>query len=240
MDIKRNSNNHNQRLLLNHSNSVELVRIGNNEDDDDEQRLFDVEKELGRDVSSVFKTSTTKNGTNASSRFVTAAELEKIREERGLNGRNNVEEDRETMKPLWQVLEENAREKEEKFQEGWRVMKEGKNRPLEEDEIEFLDEIEVLKRENEKRKRVEEDELSKNFLLAKQKLVVVSGGSDDDVEKKVERDDDLLAKVGVVAGKNKKKFIVAKKKKTSETTIETSTKEAGIIGGLLDYSSSSE
>ena len=36
--------------------------------------------------------------------------------------------------------------KEEKFQEGWKTMKEGKNRPLEEDEIEFLDEVEAQKR----------------------------------------------------------------------------------------------
>ena len=50
----------------------------------------------------------------------------------------NDDKNEQPAKPLWQILQEQKDLKEEKFQEGWKTMKEGKNRPLEEDEIEFL------------------------------------------------------------------------------------------------------
>ena len=209
--------------------SVEMIRILPRKGEGEEEELFDVEKELGRDVKSVFKIlddGGKEKSTNA--KFVTAEELERLRKERG--GKEE-ESEKEPVKPLWQILQEQRDVKEEKFQEGWKTMKEGKNRPLEEDEIEFLDEVEEQKRENEKRKREEEKELSKQFKLAKarshalnsktatameeseEKKKRESGGRDDGVG--VDDDGDFAAKKAKNTNNAKKKLLKVAKKMTT-------------------------
>ena len=183
---------------------MEMIRIVPRKGEDEE--LFDVEKELGRDVTSVFGKSSFeeeegegKKAMNMSGKFVTASELERLRKERAGKGGDEMNDDKneQPAKPLWQILQEQKDLKEEKFQEGWKTMKEGKNRPLEEDEIEFLDEVEAQKRANEKRKREEEKELSKQFKLARAKSNSKSA-AEDDVKKKRESARDEAA--GVVDG----------------------------------------
>ena len=209
--------------------SVEMIRILPRKGEGEEEELFDVEKELGRDVKSVFKMlddGGKEKSTNT--KFVTAEELERLRKERG--GKEE-ESEKEPVKPLWQILQEQRDVKEEKFQEGWKTMKEGKNRPLEEDEIEFLDEVEEQKRENEKRKREEEKELSKQFKLAKarshalnsktapameeseEKKKRESGGRDDGVG--VDDDGDFAAKKAKNTNNAKKKLLKVAKKMTT-------------------------
>ena len=240
--------------------SVEMTRILPRKGEVEEEELFDVEKELGRDVKSVFKIlddGGKEKSTNT--KFVTAEELERLRKERG-----GKEEDleKEPVKPLWQILQEQRDVKEEKFQEGWKTMKEGKNRPLEEDEIEFLDEVEEQKRENEKRKREEEKELSKQFKLAKarshtlnsktataaeeseEKKKRESGGRDDGVG--VDDDGDFAAKKAKNTNAKKKLLKVAKKKTTTPQTVraekevENNNNNESSLGLLGGYSSSSE
>ena len=48
--------------------------------------------------------------------------------------------------------------KEAEFQEGWKTMKQGQNKPLDEEEVEFLDEMEETKREDERKRRTREQE----------------------------------------------------------------------------------
>ncbi|CAL6300687.1 unnamed protein product [Bathycoccus prasinos] len=246
--------------------SVEMIRILPRKGEGEEEELFDVEKELGRDVKSVFKMlddGGKEKSTNT--KFVTAEELERLRKERG-----GKEEDAETepVKPLWQILQEQRDVKEEKFQEGWKTMKEGKNRPLEEDEIEFLDEVEEQKRENEKRKREEEKELSKQFKLAKarshalnsktaaaaeeseEKKKRESGGRDDGVGVDDDGDGDFAAKKAKKAKNTnnaKKKLLKVAKKKTTipqpvraEKEVENNNNSKSSLGLLGGYSSSSE
>ena len=239
--------------------SVEMIRILPRKGEGEEEELFDVEKELGRDVKSVFKMlddGGKEKSTNT--KFVTAEELERLRKERG--GKEE-ESEKEPVKPLWQILQEQRDVKEEKFQEGWKTMKEGKNRPLEEDEIEFLDEVEEQKRENEKRKREEEKELSKQFKLAKarshalnsktataaeeseEKKKRESGGRDDGVG--VDDDGDFAAKKAKNTNNAKKKLLKVAKKKTTtpqpvraEKEVENNNNnKSSLVGG---YSSSSE
>ena len=250
--------------------SVEMIRILPRKGEGEEEELFDAEKELGRDVKSVFKMLDDDGGKEKSNKFVTAEELERLRKERG--GKEE-ESEKEPVKPLWQILQEQRDVKEEKFQEGWKTMKEGKNRPLEEDEIEFLDEVEEQKRENEKRKREEEKELSKQFKLAKarshalnsktatameeseEKKKRETGGRDDGVG--VDDDDgDFAAKKAKNTNNAKKKLLKVAKKKTTNPQPVRAEKEVennknnkpslGLLGdksslGLLGgYSSSSE
>ena len=64
--------------------SVEMIRILPRKGEGEEEELFDVEKELGRDVKSVFKIlddGGKEKSTNT--KFVTAEELERLRKERG-------------------------------------------------------------------------------------------------------------------------------------------------------------
>jgi len=239
--------------------SVEMIRILPRKGEGEEEELFDVEKELGRDVKSVFKMlddGGKEKSTNT--KFVTAEELERLRKERG--GKEE-ESEKEPVKPLWQILQEQRDVKEEKFQEGWKTMKEGKNRPLEEDEIEFLDEVEEQKRENEKRKREEEKELSKQFKLAKarshalnsktatameeseEKKKRESGGRDDGVG--VDDDDgDFAAKKAKNTNNAKKKLLKVAKKKTTnpqpvraEKEVENNNNNKPSLGLLGDKSS---
>ena len=250
--------------------NVEMIRIVPRKGEDEE--LFDVEKELGRDVTSVFGKSSFeeeegegKKAMNMSGKFVTASELERLRKERAGKGGDEMNDDKneQPAKPLWQILQEQKDLKEEKFQEGWKTMKEGKNRPLEEDEIEFLDEVEAQKRANEKRKREEEKELSKQFKLARAKSNSKSA-AEDDVKKKRESARDEAA--GVVDGGDfataakvnktnaKRKLVKVAKKTTAPPPPGTEKDETEPIkddnnninkttlGGLLagSYSSSSE
>lgn len=246
--------------------NVEMIRIVPRKGEDEE--LFDVEKELGRDVTSVFGKSSFEEEEgegNMSSKFVTASELERLRKERAGKGGDEMNDDKneQPAKPLWQILQEQKDLKEEKFQEGWKTMKEGKNRPLEEDEIEFLDEVEAQKRANEKRKREEEKELSKQFKLARAKSNSKSA-AEDVVKKKRESardeaagvvdDGDFTTAAKVNKTNAKKKLVKVAKKTTTPPPTGTEKDETEPIkddnnninkttlGGLLagSYSSSSE
>jgi len=250
------------------SSSVEMIRILPRKGEDDDEELFDVEKELGRDVNAVFgkKVGGVSIG-GTESKFVTAEELERLRKERG-GGEDAEVRNAEPVKPLWQILQEQRDLKEEKFQEGWRTMKEGKNRPLEEDEIEFLDEVEEQKRENEKRKREEEKELSKQFKLARAKnnSKNLAAGMDKNEEKKKrdsnggdgrddgvgvdgDKDDGDFAAKKASANAKKKLLKVAKKKTTLAPPTDALAEKdeekvvennASSLGLLGGYSSSSE
>eukprot|EP00879_Flechtneria_rotunda_P020765 GHRR01021858.1.p1 GENE.GHRR01021858.1~~GHRR01021858.1.p1 ORF type:complete len:249 (+),score=137.12 GHRR01021858.1:691-1437(+) len=71
-------------------------------------------------------------------RFVTETELEEIKAARGLT----VDDGTITAdKPLAEILAERKKAKQEAFEAQWKQMKTGKNRPLEADELEFLDTV---------------------------------------------------------------------------------------------------
>jgi hypothetical protein len=64
-------------------------------------------------------------------------------------------------KPLAQVLQDAKDAKEAAFQEGWKQMKVGKNRPLDEDEMGFLDSLAEAEAEQQRQvAREEADELA--------------------------------------------------------------------------------
>jgi len=150
---------------------VEMVRVERAE------RTYDREKALGRDTASVFPslgdgdgdgdgaTATATATATASEKFVTERELERLRalgasdgDER--RGAGDEAVDANAGKPLYQILAERREEKDREFQEQWASMKVGKNKPLDEEEVEFLDEIESERRAAEaKRKREEDGEL---------------------------------------------------------------------------------
>ena len=52
---------------------------------------------------------------------------------------------------------------EEEFQGKWKLMKQGQNKPLEADEVEFLDSVVAQEAETEKRKREEEAQELQSF-----------------------------------------------------------------------------
>jgi hypothetical protein len=55
---------------------------------------------------------------------------------------------------------------EEEFQDKWRIMKQGKNKPLEAEEIEFLDSVAAHELETERRKRAEEAQELESFQVS--------------------------------------------------------------------------
>ena len=55
---------------------------------------------------------------------------------------------------------------EEEFQDKWRIIKQGKNKPLEAEEIEFLDSVVAHEQEAERRKRAEEAQELESFQVS--------------------------------------------------------------------------
>ena len=153
---------------------VPLVRV------EEPERRFDVERHLGRDAASVFPTLAQKEADKVagaaqavigSMNFVTESELEEIKERRG--GTLRVEDGTaEASKPLWAVLQEAKEAKEEQFQQGWKTMKQGQNKPLDDEEIEFLDEVEDAAREEERRRAEWEKDDVSLFRLQRETMVV--------------------------------------------------------------------
>ena len=78
----------------------------------------------------------------------------------------------EASKPLWAVLQEAKEAKEEAFAQGWKTIKQGQNKPLDEEEIEFLDEVEDTAREEERRRLERERDDVETFRLAREIMVV--------------------------------------------------------------------
>lgn len=143
---------------------VELVRV------EREERTFDREEVLGRDTASVFPSleggggagegGASEEAKKMASKFVTESELEAIRESGGDGPDSARGDDPSSSKPLYQILAERKEMKELEFEENWQSMKVGKNKPLDAEEVEFLDEVENALRASEaKRKREEKDEV---------------------------------------------------------------------------------
>ena len=91
--------------------------------------------------------------------FVTEAELVAEKEAGGGGGAG-------ALRPLAEVLDENREKKEAEFQEKWRTMKEGKNRPLDADEADFLEGLEAAERVRRRQAAAEEEEGLLAFQLA--------------------------------------------------------------------------
>ena len=138
-----------------------LVRVS------EPERVYDAEKVLGRDARSVFPSLSDERATTSgtttiigTSKFVTESELQAMRAARGTERAG--EDECAPSKPLYQVLLERKEAKEQEFQENWASMKVGKNKPLDAEEAEFLDEMENERRAAEaKRKREENEELER-------------------------------------------------------------------------------
>lgn len=93
----------------------------------------------------------------ASKKFITESELEQIKQQRG-GGADD--ESAGSMKPLAEILRENKARKDEEFKNVWKSMKQGKNRPLDEDELDHLNRLAEGEAAREmERKREEEMEL---------------------------------------------------------------------------------
>ncbi|KAL4423399.1 hypothetical protein ABPG77_009977 [Micractinium sp. CCAP 211/92] len=137
---------------------VELVRVPR------EEQYFEREEVLGRDAASVFPTEAKKAAVDnaglaellgaGKAKFISETELEEIKSKRGLSvGDGTLAAD----KPLAEILREAKEAKEAAFQEQWKTMKQGKNRPLDDDEFEFVDSIAQAEAAARRRQREEEE-----------------------------------------------------------------------------------
>eukprot|EP00195_Chlamydomonas_chlamydogama_P017050 CAMPEP_0202896432 /NCGR_PEP_ID=MMETSP1392-20130828/5446_1 /ASSEMBLY_ACC=CAM_ASM_000868 /TAXON_ID=225041 /ORGANISM="Chlamydomonas chlamydogama, Strain SAG 11-48b" /LENGTH=283 /DNA_ID=CAMNT_0049581795 /DNA_START=59 /DNA_END=913 /DNA_ORIENTATION=+ len=124
---------------------VDMVRIPRQEE------VYEREAIFGRDVSSVFPSQAKEaaDATAASSadaikemlgarNFISESELEKIKASRGASVEDGTIA---PQKPLAEILREAKERKNAEFQEVWKSMKTGKNRPLDTEELEFLDQL---------------------------------------------------------------------------------------------------
>ena len=141
-----------------------------------QEQVFEREAVLGRDAESVFPTelkaaseAEANEVTDAlkealgSVKFVTESQVEEIKAKDGGGG-----DGAGTSKPLAQVLSERKQQKDEAFQEQWKLIKQGKNRPLDADEIAFLESVETKKRKIEETRKAEEETEVLAFQLARE------------------------------------------------------------------------
>ncbi|PRW50753.1 NEFA-interacting nuclear NIP30,N-terminal [Chlorella sorokiniana] len=148
--------------------SVPLVRVPR------EEQYFDREEVLGRDAASVFPTESKKAAAagaglaellGANKKFISETELQEIKSTMGLRPEDGtIAAD----KPLAEVLREAKEAKEAAFQEQWKKMKQGKNRPLDDDELDFVDAIAQQEAEARRRQREEEEAELAAFHAAQQ------------------------------------------------------------------------
>jgi hypothetical protein len=87
-------------------------------------------------------------------KFITETELEHIKQQRG--GATD-DESAGSMKPLAEILRENKARKDEEFKNMWKSMKTGKNRPLDEDELDHLNKLAQGEASKEMERRREEE-----------------------------------------------------------------------------------
>mmetsp|Transcript_2902 Transcript_2902/g.8176 ORF Transcript_2902/g.8176 Transcript_2902/m.8176 type:complete len:227 (+) Transcript_2902:484-1164(+) len=226
---------------------MDMVRI------EREERLINVEEALGRDASSVFPTESKKSGilgldaeatkeALGAVKFVTETELLEIKAQRG----ERPEDGTMTVdKTLAEVLEENKKAKEDKFQEVWKSMKIGKNRPLDEEDMEFLDGVYSAEAQIEKSKRKEEQEEVAAFQLARMEAAAAAESA--------EASRDVVAKKQTLERKKAKpvvRSVIKAVKRSGGSAAEPvskreriGTKEpevpAGLVG-LADYGSDSD
>jgi len=217
-------------------NSVPMMRI------EEPERVFDREKVLGRDAASVFPTMAQENADKVvsatqavvgSMSFVTESELAEIKAKRG--GALRPEDGTmEPEKPLWQVL-----------QEGWKTMKQGIYKPVDEEEVEFLDEVADRRREEEQRLKQREQDEAEAFRLMRENRVVKKAVAP--TTEAIKRGADPLAQS--VAKKPKSSspaVMVVKRAKPAPKKVEEPKKEedsddeGGGLGLLGDYGSDSD
>lgn len=221
--------------------SVELVRVETRE------RTYDREKVFGRDASSVFPSLGGGEGGDAEkkaearSKFVTESELQEMRD-RGENVGGSGETNPDAGKPLYQILAEQKERKQQDFDEQWASMKVGKNRPLDAEEVEFLDELENERKAAEKKRQREESEELEAFKRAQVDKASNPSVSADvsTVQGGKETPAAAAPPAAVVA---RKKTIDVRVKAKAPTTKEApeETPASGGLGGLLgDYGSDSD
>ena len=133
-----------------------------------DEEYYEAEKVLGRDVNEVFsiksragaalESEAGKTILQASKKFISETELQEIKETASRSGRTLESQD--LSKPLVQVLAEQRESKEQLKLERDKIIKQGKNKPLDEDEALFLESIataEATQHKNEK--EIEKNEL---------------------------------------------------------------------------------
>mmetsp|Transcript_35831 Transcript_35831/g.49733 ORF Transcript_35831/g.49733 Transcript_35831/m.49733 type:complete len:227 (+) Transcript_35831:268-948(+) len=218
------------------SSSVPLLRVVA------EEQVYERESLLGRDTSSVFpseaQTDTSIKDNIGGLKFVTESELAEIKAARG----ECVEDGTASQdKHLAQVLAENKEKKEEAFQEIWRSMKVGKNRPLDDDEADFYDH--VAKQSWQKERGIQEDEEEElaAFKLAREEHVVFISPTPAPSETNVSKPQDpsqIKRKGAFVNTSMAKVRIVAKKAPIIVKDGEDDTLKKGFLIGFAEYGSS--
>jgi len=214
-----------------------------------EEELLDKEEVLGRDTTSVFPSEAKKGmlGLDAEAtkealgavKFVTETELTEIKAQRG----ERPEDGTMTVnKTLAEVLAENKEAKEEKFQEVWKSMKVGKNRPLDEDEMQFLDSVYKSESAREQAKQEEERTELAAFQLAQLEAQTKEAA---DAPPEVHKPRPKPAVKKAVEKKNPIIRAVIKKKCHNEREEAPSekrqkTEEGPGLAGLADYGSDSD
>lgn len=114
-----------------------------------EEEYYEAEKVLGRDVNDVFsiksragaalKSEAAQSILEGAKRFVSESELKEMKASMARSRRHD--DSTEPMKPLAQALLEQREAKEQARAEREKLLKQGKNRPLDEDEALFLESI---------------------------------------------------------------------------------------------------
>lgn len=153
-----------------------------------EEQYFDAEEVLGRDTKSVFpnesRKATLQSGAakaileKATNKFISETELAEVKAAASSRARGN--EDTGSLRPLAEILREQKEAKEARFQDQWKQMKTGKNRPLDDDELEFLDGMAAAEAAHQRRLAAEENAELEAFQKAlKEKIEGRITGAED-------------------------------------------------------------
>ena len=182
---------------------------------------------MGRDTASVFPNESKKAAlqTDAAQailqkgkqKFISETELAEIKSITGGKGRiedGSIAAD----KPLAVILREQREAKDAQFKEQWKQMKTGKNRPLDEDEMEFLDGIAAA--ENARRQREADEEAAELDAFHKALKEQQETKARDDLEAEIGGEKERIPREA-----SKKNLI----KPTTTNTTATTTAAAAVV-----------
>lgn len=180
-----------------------------------------------RDVTSVFPTEGRNSASNevqkleegVKTRFISESELEGVKESEEWADYGRKED---AGKTLAEILAENKRRKDEEFQEHWKSMKQGKNRPLDPEDFEFVQNVfqEDFKKTKEQFEQQQQD--VEEFRKAREEILTLPAEQKPVMEQRVKKP---VRKTGLIGLKSKPKVKAIPKKRTSPSSMSEQDKK---------------
>eukprot|EP00210_Caulerpa_lentillifera_P001662 g1597.t1 len=195
---------------------VEMIRIPQEDADD----VLDTDS---RDVASVFPTEVRSSEVDevqriedaVKTRFISETELQESRES---DQWVNYGRQEDAGKSLAEILAENKKRKDDEFQEQWKAMKQGKNRPLDTEDFEFVDSVFQEEAKKTKEQFAQREQDIEEFRKAREEILTTTATTTIQQKPVESKPNKPVKKPRLTGLKSKPKVKVVPKKRTASSS----------------------